>query len=216
MSDDNNNQQEEVISKQASTESNNNKSTLENQFAQHLEKALHHKQAGNDYVAKQDWKKASFEYKHIPLYLNQYVKNSSNGNNNGGGNEADAMLALTGRKNTTKDVARTPEQNELLLSTLYAAHCNLSLVHLNLARNQQALQSAQAAIDLNPAAAKGYYRRARARLAIGLVEEAEQDFNFVLIQNPGDSASKQGLEEVKKALAKAKEKEARMCAKMFA
>ena len=202
---------EDQTNNKESSSSSEEQQQLSKQFSNHLETALAHKQKGNDFVSQQEWKKASFEYKHIPLYLNQYVNK-----NGGGGNEADAMIALTGRKNTAKDAPRSAEQDEQLMTTLYAAHCNLSLVHLSLGRTQQALQSAQSAIDLNPAAVKGYYRRARARLAIGLVEEAASDFNFVLVQNPGDSASKQGLEEVKKALAKAREKEAKMCAKMFA
>lgn len=182
-----------------------------------LEKALAHKQAGNDFVAQSEWSKACFQYKHIPMYLAQYCPTSNS--NSGGGEGGDPMAALAsaaGRKNTKP---KSREQYEAIHATLYASYCNLALAHLNLHRPSNALQAAQKAVDLipdGPGSAKGYYRRARARLALGMAEEAGEDFARVLSINPEDAASKAGLVDVKNSLAKAREKEAKMCAKMFA
>lgn len=185
-----------------------------------LEKALVHKQAGNDFVAQKEWSKACFQYKHIPMYLAQYcptaASSSGGGKNDEGGDPMAALASAAGRKNVKP---KSREQYEAIHATLYASYCNLALAHLNLNRPTNALQAAQKAVDLIPdgaGSAKGYYRRARARLALGMAEEAGEDFSKVLSLNPEDAASKAGLVDVKNAMAKAREKEAKMCAKMFA
>jgi tetratricopeptide (TPR) repeat protein len=175
---------------------------------EHIAKAAAHRQRGNELVASQDWKRAAFEYKHVPLFLGQYLP--------GARDKADPMVALASGRAGGSAPQPTPEQDAAIRTALIAAQCNQALVQLKLGRPSNALAASQAALDLAPSSPKALYRRAQARLALGLVEEAGADFEAALRLSPGDQAVLAGLAEVKAATERARHAEAKMCARMFA
>lgn len=181
------------------------------QVQQNIDKANEHKNKGNQFVASENFAKASFEYKHVNLYLKQYLQSA------GGVGDGIAEMVSKGREGAKP----TKNEMEAMRAVMYAAQCNLSLAQLKLGKPQNALTAAQVAIDVAEAApamsnVKARYRRAHARLQIGLVDEAAEDFQAVLAQHPDDAGAQTGMEQVRVALAHAKAKEAKMCAKMFA
>ena len=176
----------------------------------HISKALAHKQRGNEFVAAQEWKRASFEYKHVSLYLGTYLNTAG-----GGGGGADMAMALASDKAKAAPKP-TPDEMAAIRAAVFATLCNMAMVHLQLGRTSAALAAAQGAVDLDAASPKALFRRGRARLAVGLVDEAGDDFATVLKTFPDDAAAKTGMADVAAALATARKAEAKMCAKMFA
>ena len=181
-----------------------------------LAKALAAKVAGNEAVQAQNWKQASFQYKHVSLFIGQHgSKKKETDALTGADSSMGGMGALLG-KGKPAESALDPALQKEIDDLIAVTHANLAMAHLSLGRYPQAAQSCEIALLYQPGNLKARYRRAVAKLHLGQLETARRDLEAVLGASPDDAAAQQRMAELVAAEAAAKEKEKRMCAKMFA
>jgi tetratricopeptide (TPR) repeat protein len=94
-------------------------------------------------------------------------------------------------------VACTAEANEQSLSL----HTNLAACHLKLAQFAAAAEECSVALAIKPRHAKALFRRAEARLALGLVRDALLDAEAARVAAPNDTAVADLVYDIEDAIA---------------
>lgn len=103
------------------------------------------------------------------------------------------------------------EKKTLLLS----ANLNLALCYLKINDYPEARSAATAAIELDPANEKAFFRRGQALLNIGDAEVAVDDFKKVLELEPNNKAAQNQLTVCQNIIKQQLQKEKKIYANMF-
>ena len=184
--------------------------------SENLAKAQAAKAAGNAAVGEGNWKQASFQYKHVNLFVGQYGSKKKEADAMTGAGGADMMGGIGALVGKSGQGPKLAQDQQLEVDTLVAVtQANLALAHINLGRFPQAAQCCDVALLYQPDNLKARFRRATAKLRMGQLEAARADLEAVLGAQPDDAAAQHRMTELVAAEQAAKAKEKRMCARMF-
>ena len=183
------------------------RSALEKRLAD----AIAVKEQGNAYLKEGLFKKASFAYKSVHLHIGDLIDLPPAHASPNNDQENDRFVQSFGRKRQPIDVDLQRRINEVYLAT----QNNLALAHLKLGRNAEAAQCASTVLRALPDNTKGLYRRARARMCLGMLDEAEADLDVLLRLVPMDPDGLAAREMLERLRYEAAVKEKKMFQKMF-
>ena len=193
-------------------------------FRHRFDQAQEKKAVANACVANGDFRAASFYYKQIPLFLEQYVQLSLKGTAADGSRSKESNEGLTSmltQKRENTYIPTADEQKEV--DGFYASiQSNLALCHLRLGRFEKAREASNVAIvlmekygagltlekpgDPNSPIGRAYYRRALAHINLSNFEEARLDLGCIGGEKEAVAAEQLAALRLREAEAAAKEK----------
>lgn len=185
-----------------------------------IQDAVAAKELGSEALKAGDLKRASFQYKLVHMHLGDLASPalaavSAGGSSETPGSSNNGMVDMltSSRSRSTK---ATPEL-QTTIDTIYAASLNnLALVHLKLHRFVEAIACASRVLQFEGTNTKALFRRGKARVAIGLLDEARQDYLSILALLPEDADTLAALTELASVEKVSAAKEKKMFQKMFA
>ncbi|KAJ9459575.1 Peptidyl-prolyl cis-trans isomerase FKBP65 [Diplonema papillatum] len=132
-------------------------------IGQHLDNARRSKDAGNAKLKEGNYKGASFQYKQGLLYVKACLPD---------GGSSEVKMFAKPPKTTDAEAAEAASLASVLNS-------NIAQAKLKLEDWDAVVKHAGEAITMDPANTKAYYRRGKAQLKLGKLENAEADFKQV-------------------------------------
>ena len=187
---------------------------------QRIESAVAKKQEGNECVAKGDFKGAAFRYKFLYLILADLLPSelvAMYNKDRGGGNNAESMGVANFVKGSASAKQPVPEELRRAAADVFVSGMNnLALCHIKLERFVEAIHCCELVLASAPQNSKALFRRASARIAVGLLDEGEEDLRTLLASSSGDADAMAKMNELASLREKAKGKEKKMFQKMFA
>jgi tetratricopeptide (TPR) repeat protein len=195
---------------------------MASELSRRLEQAQERKAIGNSCVSSGDFRTAAFNYKQVPLFIEQYVSLKGTAADKGEGDKDMGMASMLAQQRGEATYKPTSDEQKVVDALFASVQSNLALCHLRLGRYDKAREAAGVAIalmehygaplskekpgDPNSPIGRAYYRRALAHLNIYNLEEAREDLMRIGGEKEPVAAEQLAVLRVKEAEVATKEK----------
>ena len=168
------------------------------------------KEEGNVELQKGDYKKASFLYKQVHMFIGEYIKLSPSTTGKDAPQVQNPMVNMFSKNKTTIPLALQQEIEELYVAT----QCNLALAHIKLQRYPEAKNCCEVALQLSKGVnVKAHFRKGQALMFLGMLDEARLELSENC--DVADVAVQELLAMIQQRFETARLKEKKMFSKMF-